>query len=96
MERINLGYSLKNIPVPDQKTYLKMLISSQEQALHRMQRSALHYLYPKTQKSSKQTFGFPTPLPPPNLEQLQEFKQGLVKIVENIEFTNIPINYRKK
>ena len=53
-----------------------------------MQWGALHNLFPKAQKSEKQNFGFSTPLPPPNLEDLQEFKQGLVKIVENIEFTN--------
>ena len=88
MEQINLEYSTKNIPVPDQKTYLTMLITSLEQGLHRMQWSALHYLYPKTGKTEKQTFGFSTPLTPPNLEELQEFKQGLVKIVENIKFTN--------
>ena len=26
-------------------------------------------------------------MPPPNLDELQEFKQGLVKIVENIQFS---------
>ena len=87
MEQINLGYSTKNIPVPDQKTYLTMLISSFEQGLHRMQCAALHHLYPKTKSSKQETFGFTTPLPPPNLEQLQDFKHGLVKIVENIQFS---------
>ena len=52
-----------------------------------MQWAALHHLYPKTKSSKQETFGFTTPLPPPNLEQLQEFKQGLVKIVENIQFS---------
>ena len=87
MEQVNLGYSTKNIPVPDQKTYLNMLISSLEQGLHRMQWSALHFMNPTAKQTTKQTFNFATPLPAPNLDQLHDFKQGLIKIAENIEFT---------
>ena len=86
MEQINLGYSLKNIPVPDQKTYLNMLVSALEQGLHRMQWAASFELNQIKSAKKKETFGFPTSNTAPNLPELQDFKAGLIKIAESVEF----------
>ena len=43
MERINLGYSLKNIPIPSQKSYLKSFISKVDSFIHRIRWKAFFF-----------------------------------------------------
>ena len=88
MEQTNLGYSTKNIPIPDQKTYLCMLVSSLEEGLKRMRWRADIKLHPEKYQNQKQTFGFKTANSAPILAQLQDFNLGLQKIIKSIEFNS--------
>ena len=46
MEQVNFGQSLKNIPVPDNKTYSQMLISSADIFLETMKWKLFHHFNP--------------------------------------------------
>jgi hypothetical protein len=86
MEQVNFGYSLKNTPIPDEKTYRMMLISSLEKGLKNMQWAAFFFLNPDKSGRTRNTFGLPSSKPAPNLPELQEFKAGLLDIAKNVEF----------
>ena len=43
MVKVNLGYSIKNIPIPSQKSYLLQLMDKIEMMIKRMKRKAIHF-----------------------------------------------------
>lgn len=82
----NFGYSLKNIPVPDEKVYRQMVIASADKTLARMRWRAWHYLNPHEPRI-KNTFGFPTCNPAPKPEELEEFEEKFIELVKSAETT---------
>jgi hypothetical protein len=88
MDQVNLGYSTKNIPIPDKKEYLKRLISSAEKLIGRIRWRTYFFLKKDTNKESKTTFGFCTSQLPPYVIELKEFEDEMLKLVQNIEFSN--------
>ena len=87
MDQVDFGYSLKNIPIPEKKVYLEMLIDSSEKVLRTMRWKAYHFFNPSQTKSkAKETYGFNSTKPSPNLPELKDFQDGLLKIIENIKF----------
>ena len=71
MDQINLGYSLKDIPLPDDKTFLQILIQAWEITDKAMRWRILKFFHPEVfQNSGKENFGFktskPAPIPKPD------------------------------
>jgi len=58
MEKFNIGYSTKNIPLPSQNDFLQRLIEKTKQFLLRMRWKAYFFLNPSTSTASKDTYGF--------------------------------------
>ena len=52
MERINFGYSVKNIPTPDERTYKLQLIEKTEAVIKRMRWKAIFH-NPEIQQDSQ-------------------------------------------
>ena len=96
MEQIQLGYSLKDIPIPENKVYLEKVISSWEVSDKKMKWKVHRINNPaRTAKESKNTFGFPTVEAPPTLKpdlpttkQLKEFQNGMINLIKGIEFNS--------
>ena len=88
----NYEYSLKNIPIPSQKTYLKCLTDKVENFIRRLRWKA--YWFSKKNKKEDdddeiiQKFGFKTTKTPPTNIHLKAFEDELYEIIRNIEFTN--------
>ena len=57
MERFDINYSKKNIPIPQEKEYITQLISNVESVTKRMRWKASQFLG-KLESNEKQTFGF--------------------------------------
>ena len=92
MEQINLGYSLKDIPVTDDKTYVQKVIAKWDLTDKAMKWKVCR-VYGKTKWAKKETYGFPTcapaPIPKPDCpaaKPLKEFQKGMVDLIKNIEF----------
>ena len=98
MERVSFNYSTKNIPVASKKEYIRQLIDKTEQFLCRMRWKAQHFsnlnLNPN-QQPEKETFGFKTRNNPPVIEELKEFEDGMVKIIQKVKFKNIECHFQK-
>ena len=96
MEQINLGYSLKDIPVTDDKTYLEKVIGSWEATDKKMKWKVNRIINPaRANQASKATFGFPTTECPPALKAdrpetkaLKQFQNGMSDLTKDIKFNS--------
>ena len=68
MEKFNIGYSTKNIPLPSQHDFLQRLIEKTEQFLRRMRWKAYFFLNRDVSTSSKDTYGFKSTKNPPPVD----------------------------
>jgi hypothetical protein len=75
----------KNIPIAKPKEYLKCLLEKTESFLRRVRWKAYHFLNP-VDTPDRETFGFPTTKSPPPINELNEFEDKMLSLVQNIEF----------
>ena len=89
MERFNLSYSTKNIPLPSRNDYLQRLIEKTEQFLRRMRWKAHFFLNPDTTPCSKETYGFKSTKNPPPIEELKDFEDDMLKMIQSVKFKQV-------
>ena len=81
METKNLGYSLKNIPLPAKQHYLKSTVNKVESFITRLRLKAHSFEKPDRRNSNNSTnFGFKSNCTPPHNEKLTPSKNGQDKI----------------
>ncbi len=95
-EKTNLGYSTKNIPIPSRKDYLKYLITKAETFMRNIRWRTFFYLNPEITTEQKETYGFKSTKSPPSIPELKEFENGMLHLVQNIEFNNSTSQFQKK
>ena len=94
MEQVNFGYSFKDIPLPDDKTYLQILIESWEKSDKQMRWRIFKVLHPEAfRNNGKNNFGFrssakaPKPKPDcPSYKPFMEFTKGMLDLIQNVKF----------
>ena len=91
-EQVNLGYSLKNIPVPSSNAYLKTLIMQTEKLLKRMRFKAFAFEHPEKMKHMN-TYGFRTSRTPEQNEYLIPFENDICEMIRTLEFKRSPNNF---
>ena len=96
MDKVNLGYSTKNIPIPGKKDYLTRLISSAERIIRAVRWKTFFYLNPEAKVEKKQTFGFGTTKIPKFIPELKEFEDEMTKLVQDIEFKSANSAFQKQ
>ena len=85
MEKVNLQYSMKNIPIPSNHEYKKMLVAKTEHLIKRMRWKVLAF-DGKLKSSDKNTYGFRTSRYPEPSPDLVQFESDLMDMIRNIEF----------
>ena len=95
MELVNLGHSIKDIPVPNKKVYLQILINSVEKFIQNLRWKTLFYLKPST-KEVKNTFGFKSTKTPPAVPELKPFEDDIIDMMKNIELNNKTNPFQQK
>jgi len=86
MEKINIAYCTKNIPLLSQNDFLQCLIEKSEQFLWRMCWKVYFFLNPGTSTSSKDTYGFKSTKNPTPIDELTEFEDDILKMVQSSKF----------
>ena len=86
MEQINYGHSLKNIPVPDKKTYLQMLVNSTEKFMKNLRWKTFFYLNPNDKPDRSEKYGFKSIKAAPGVPEIKAFEDDLIDLVKNVEF----------
>ena len=76
MEQVQFDYSMKKIPIPPKQEYHLQLISSVETFMKNIKWRAFHFLNPM-QSNQKQTFGFNSTKPAPQVAELKELENEL-------------------
>ena len=84
-QQINLGYSVKNIPISNQKEFRQNLLVKTKTFLRNMSFRAKAFL-DQAKPSEKETYGFKTPKEPPRIPELREFEDRMLDLVQNIQF----------
>ena len=73
MERVNISYSSKNIPIPNDFFFKKTLVSKIEDFISRMRWKLFWAKNPQISKNKKEYWGFKTPMNPAQMKELKPF-----------------------
>ena len=95
MRQVNLRHSTKDIPVPDKKTYLNMMIDSAETFMKKADWRVLKFLHPE-KFIAKETFNFKSLKNPPKAPELKAFRTAFLDSIRNIEFRDRPNSFQNK
>ena len=95
MEARNLGYSMKNIPIPPKQLSLKSIMKKVESFITRLKWKG--YFFDKKEHSVKNTnFGFKSNFIPPEHELLSPFESDLYHMIPSINFKPARNDFQKK
>ena len=97
MDKFQLGYSDKNIPIPSQDCFLKRLISKTGNFINRIRWKAFFFDKDHTSEHEEnENFGFKTEKSPPTNAALAGFENDLYDLISNIKFKKIDSEFQKK
>ena len=90
MEKLDIVYSLKNIPISSMESYLIKLIEKIESLVKRM-RCRTHFFLQERHESNirREDFGFKSKITPPQCEHMKAFEKELLDIIPNIKFLSV-------
>ena len=90
MEKKKFDYSLKNIPLPEKRTYQLNLIEKTESALKRMRWKAHFFLSDSNQQQQNlNTYRFKSCKYLPHITLLDEYEKDLYDIVPSLKYRKI-------
>ena len=84
-QQVNFGYSVKNIPISNQREYKQNLIVKTRKFLRNMNFRAKAFLG-KLKPSEKEYYGFKTTKEPSRIPEMREFEDKMLDLVQNVEF----------
>ena len=86
MEQVNFDQSLKNIPVPDTKTYREGLICALDKVIKAFRWKAKFFLKPKANQIKKENYGLNSIKSPEAIPELKNFENDLINLAQNIKY----------
>ena len=96
MEKINLGYSMKNIGIPQNETYLLQLIEKIEMVIKRMRWEVLCNSKKETNGIKTEWYVLKSSKTLKQVKELIPFENDLIALVQNIRFRNTRNHFQKK
>ena len=106
MERINLNYSLKDIPMPIKSSYQLKLIEKIESVIKCMRWKTFFFLRDNSDinktnsnginESGKDTFGVKSKQHSAQINEPQSFEKDLLDIIKAIQFRNVKDDFQTK
>ena len=99
MEKINLGYSIKNIPIPNERTYLLQLVEKIEAVIKRMRWKAAFFISEENNDDEQpkvQRYGLKSETTPKQLKELAPFEEDLIRLLKEIKFRKVTNDFQKK
>ena len=96
MEKINFEYSVKNIGIPQNKTYLLQLIEKIKMVIKRMRWKVLCNVKKETNGIKTEWYGLKSSKTPKQVKELIPFENDLIALVQNIRFRNTRNHFQKK
>ena len=100
MEKVNFGYSVKNIPIPDGKSYKLQLIQKVEDFIKKIRWKVTFFMKgenqiePTTHKTGL-TFGLNSTKCPPQIKELVPFEEDFIKLIKNLRFRKVDNKFQR-
>ena len=88
MEKLKFDYSMKNIPVTTDRSYLLKLIEQNEMVIKRMRWKVL-YCDMKRNSIKTETYGLKSQKTAPPINELAAFENDLIELAKNIKFRTV-------
>ena len=95
MEARNLGYSMKNVPIPPKQRYLKSMMQKVESFITRLRWKA-HFFDKNKHSVNNINFGFKSNFTPLQHELLSPFESDLYDMIRSINFKPVRNDFQKK
>ena len=97
-KRFDFFYSLKNIPIPSPESYTAKLIEKVESLIKRMRWRAFFFLEngETEERQQENHHGFKTRKCPPKVEELDEFEEDLLTMIEEVRFRNTTNRFQQR
>ena len=97
MERVNFGYSIKNIPLANERNYRLQLVEKIEAAIKRMRWKAI-FFNPESEDTQIycETYGLKSSKCPKQVKELIPFENDLLQLAKNIKFRKTTNNFQKQ
>ena len=100
MERVNFGYSVKNIPTPNERTYKTKLVESIEAVIKRMRWKAIFFNPEETNPAEPreviENYGLKSVRCPAQVPSMKKFEADLINIAANVTFRESTNEFQKK
>ena len=96
MEKTNLHYSKKNIPIASERNYKMKLIEKIEAVIKRMRWKAIFVESDKEEETTNENFGLKTTNTPQQVPELVEFEKELIEIIPKLKFRKGMSNFQLK
>ena len=96
MEKVNLGYSIKNIPIPTRKSYLLQLMEKIEMVIKRMRWKAIQFSNNENNNSKTEWYGLKSLSSPRPVKELTPFENELISLVKNIKFRKVRNHFQDR
>jgi len=96
MEKTNLHYSKKNIPIASERDYKMKLIEKIEAVIKRMRWKAIFFENDSEEDAQNENYGLKTTNTPQQVPELVEFEKELIEIIPKLKFKNGMSNFQSK
>ena len=99
MEKVNLGYSTKNIPYPNERSYKAKLIEQIEAFIKRIRWKAIFFTSKTEREDTEeipQTFGLKSSKCPSQVKELIQFENDLFQLAKDVKFRRTRNEFQQK
>jgi len=98
MERTNLHYSTKNIPVASERNYKIQLLEKIEAVIKRMRWKAIFFDSENGNgdEIDKENYGLKTKNTPPHVKEMNAFEKDLIDMINTLKFRKVRNNFQSK
>ena len=96
MEKVNLNYSVKKIPVPSEKSYLLKLTEKIELVIKRMLWKVIYFNEEKRMKTQTEWYRLKSTMCLGKVNEFVPFEKDLTALVKNVKFRKVKIHFQKK
>ena len=96
MEQVNFGYSMKCIGIPGKQEYILRLTHSVTKFCNSLRWRAFFFLNPEEAPATKERYGFKSLTPAPGIDQMKEFQDKLVDLIQKVETKKVKNDFQEK
>ena len=96
MEKFNLEYSTKNIPIPSERNYKLKLMEKIELVIKRMRWKAIFFDNKYNQGKFPERYGLKTFYCPSSIKEMSQFEKDLLELVKNVKFRKYRSSFQLK